>query len=68
MDDLSISMNNECIGEYTGDFFKDFNDLYERSPKANILHYGTNENCGFSDGSYWAKDYYTKRLLKSDIK
>jgi len=58
VDDLSISMNNSCIGEYTGDFFKDFHDLYTRSPKANILHYGSNENCEFSDGSYGAKNCY----------
>ena len=56
--DISISMQNNCIGEYTGDFFKDFYDLYVRSPKANILHYGTNENCEFSDASYGAKNCY----------
>ena len=58
VNDVSVSMNNDCTGDYTGDFFKDFYDLYTRSPKANILHYGRNENCEFSDGSYGAKNCY----------
>ena len=67
VNDVSVSMNNDCTGDYTGDFFKDFYDLYTRSPKANILHYGRNENCEFSDGSYGAKNCYLSFWAGRDV-
>ena len=59
--DQYASMNNDQIGEYTGDFFSDFSRLYEQSKKSNLIFFGSkenNENADYTDGSFGAKNAY----------
>jgi len=51
-------MNNEDIGEYTGDFFSDFARFYEQSKKSSLIFFGSNENADYTSGSFGAKNCY----------
>jgi len=51
-------MNNEDIGEYTGDFFSDFSRFFAQSKRSSLIFFGSNENADYTDGSFGAKNCY----------
>jgi hypothetical protein len=51
-------MNNEKIGEYTGDFFSDFSHFFAHSKRSNLIFFGSNEDADYTDGSFGAKNCY----------
>ena len=51
-------MNNDLIGEYTGDFFSDFARFDANSKRSALIFFGNNENADYTDGSFGAKSCY----------
>ena len=50
--DQYASMNNDQIGEYTGDFFADFACFEASSKKSNLIFFGSNENADYTDSGF----------------